>query len=158
MIRSYNDHAANERTFLAWVRTGLSCVALGIVIKKGSLIAAVIGGASSPALSGSMPDTLSDYGAAALVAAGVATVAAAAVRLVRTALRIDDQHTHVAGIVRLASALSGRGEDSEAVARVSASAGAAASGERNRLLRGVARINLRLAGGTDVSELPGTGT
>ena len=23
MIRSYSDHAANERTFLAWVRTGL---------------------------------------------------------------------------------------------------------------------------------------
>jgi hypothetical protein len=32
MIRSYNDHAANERTFLAWIRTGLSTVGLGLPI------------------------------------------------------------------------------------------------------------------------------
>jgi Domain of unknown function (DUF202) len=24
MIRSYTDHAANERTFLAWLRTGIA--------------------------------------------------------------------------------------------------------------------------------------
>ncbi|EFA80227.1 hypothetical protein PPL_07052 [Heterostelium album PN500] len=28
------DHLANERTFLAWLRTGLSCIALGVALAK----------------------------------------------------------------------------------------------------------------------------
>lgn len=34
MIKSYTDHAANERTFLAWIRTGLTIMALGFVIER----------------------------------------------------------------------------------------------------------------------------
>jgi uncharacterized membrane protein YidH (DUF202 family) len=34
MIEGYRDHAANERTFLAWVRTGIAVIALGFVIEK----------------------------------------------------------------------------------------------------------------------------
>lgn len=34
MIKSYSDHAANERTFLAWIRTGLTIMALGFVIER----------------------------------------------------------------------------------------------------------------------------
>ena len=105
MIRSFNDHAANERTFLAWVRTGLSAVALGIVVKKGSLLAVVTATASSPELSGSVPGFLDNYGEPALVGVGIAAMAGAAVRFVRTARRIDEQTVHSAGIVRLASAL-----------------------------------------------------
>jgi hypothetical protein len=52
MIRSYSDHAANERTFLAWARTGLSAVALGIIVEKGSLLALAISDTSSPMLAG----------------------------------------------------------------------------------------------------------
>jgi putative membrane protein len=29
MIRGYSDHAANERTFLAWVQTGIAIVVFG---------------------------------------------------------------------------------------------------------------------------------
>jgi putative membrane protein len=29
MITGYTDHAANERTFLAWVRTGIAVIAFG---------------------------------------------------------------------------------------------------------------------------------
>src|SRR5262249_22470962 len=141
MIRSYNDHAANERTFLAWVRTGLSSVALGIVVKKGSLIAVLFAGASSPVLSPSVPDYLSDYGAPALVGIGIAAIAAGAVRFVRTALRIDDQHTHVAGIVRLAAVLRRRWEDFGEMAR--GYAGATGDQQRNRPSGGGGRINLR---------------
>ena len=32
MIQGYADHAGNERTFLAWVRTGIAVIALGFVI------------------------------------------------------------------------------------------------------------------------------
>lgn len=34
MIPRYTDHAANERTFLAWVRTALAIVAFGGVLAK----------------------------------------------------------------------------------------------------------------------------
>lgn len=34
MIPRYTDHAANERTFLAWVRTALAIVAFGCVLAK----------------------------------------------------------------------------------------------------------------------------
>ena len=37
MIRGYSDHAANERTFLAWVRTGIAVIAFGFVIEKFNL-------------------------------------------------------------------------------------------------------------------------
>src|SRR6516225_455597 len=34
MIRRYSDHAANERTFLAWVRTAIAMMAFGFVIER----------------------------------------------------------------------------------------------------------------------------
>ncbi|AQS85550.1 MAG: DUF202 domain-containing protein [Acetobacter aceti] len=34
MIEHYTDHAANERTFLAWIRTALALVAFGCVLAK----------------------------------------------------------------------------------------------------------------------------
>jgi uncharacterized membrane protein YidH (DUF202 family) len=37
MIRGYSDHAANGRTFLAWVRTGIAVIAFGFVIEKFNL-------------------------------------------------------------------------------------------------------------------------
>ncbi|MEZ5447483.1 MAG: DUF202 domain-containing protein [Thiolinea sp.] len=30
MIKNYSDHAANERTFLAWVRTAIAVVGFGL--------------------------------------------------------------------------------------------------------------------------------
>lgn len=30
MIKNYNDHAANERTFLSWVRTAMAVVGFGL--------------------------------------------------------------------------------------------------------------------------------
>ena len=37
MIRDYADHAADERTFLAWLRTGIAVVAFGFLIENCSL-------------------------------------------------------------------------------------------------------------------------
>ena len=34
MIKRHSDHAANERTFLAWVRTAIAVMAFGFVIEK----------------------------------------------------------------------------------------------------------------------------
>jgi putative membrane protein len=34
MINRYSDHAANERTFLAWVRTAIAVMAFGFLVEK----------------------------------------------------------------------------------------------------------------------------
>src|SRR5258708_20258478 len=47
MIRGYSDHAANERTFLAWVRTGIAVIAFGFVIEKFNLFVLTMASASS---------------------------------------------------------------------------------------------------------------
>jgi putative membrane protein len=46
MIRDYADHAANERTFLAWLRTGMAVVAFGFVIEKFNLFVLTLAGAT----------------------------------------------------------------------------------------------------------------
>jgi putative membrane protein len=34
VINRYSDHAANERTFLAWVRTAIAVMAFGFLVEK----------------------------------------------------------------------------------------------------------------------------
>ena len=34
MIKNFGDHAANERTFLAWVRTAIAVMAFGFLVEK----------------------------------------------------------------------------------------------------------------------------
>ena len=48
MIRGYSDHAANKRTFLAWVHTGMAVIAFGFVVEKFNLFALAMASASSP--------------------------------------------------------------------------------------------------------------
>lgn len=91
MIRNFSDHAANERTFLAWVRTAIAVMAFGFLVAKFDLfleIAArtVAGGRQTVR----MPST--GFGGAAgivLILAGTLMVALAAVRFVRTGRAID---------------------------------------------------------------------
>jgi putative membrane protein len=34
VIKSFNDYAANERTFLAWVRTAIALMAFGFLLER----------------------------------------------------------------------------------------------------------------------------
>jgi putative membrane protein len=43
MIERYNDHAANERTFLAWVRTAIAIMAFGFLVEKFDLFLEIAG-------------------------------------------------------------------------------------------------------------------
>jgi putative membrane protein len=91
MIRNFSDHAANERTFLAWVRTAIAVMAFGFLVAKFNLflkIAAqsLAGGGHAVAVPGG------GFGGAAgivLILAGTAMVGVAAVRFVRTGRAID---------------------------------------------------------------------
>ena len=44
---SFTDHAANERTFLAWLRTAIAVVVFGFVVEKFNLFISAIGSTNS---------------------------------------------------------------------------------------------------------------
>jgi putative membrane protein len=44
MIERYSDHAANERTFLAWVRTAIAIMASGFLVQKFDLFLRIAAG------------------------------------------------------------------------------------------------------------------
>ena len=46
MIHRYTDHSANERTYLAWVRTAISIMAFGFLIEKFELFLSTLGHAA----------------------------------------------------------------------------------------------------------------
>ena len=105
MIRGYSDHAANERTFLAWVRTGIAVIAFGFVIEKFNLFVLTMANANSLEAGRRLrPERLSGplgrYDGLALILVGIALVVVAATRFVRTGQLLDDQETHSAGSVR----------------------------------------------------------
>ena len=91
MIRNYSDHAANERTFLAWVRTAIAVMAFGFLVERFDLFLQV----AAPSLAGrrlSLPgEKFGNAAGLALIAAGTAIVAVAGARFLRTAKAVDSE-------------------------------------------------------------------
>jgi putative membrane protein len=89
MIRNFRDHAANERTFLAWVRTAIAVMAFGFIVEKFDLFLEL----ASPSLAGrtlSLPgQRFGNIAGLALIVLGTAMVAVAASRFLMTAKIID---------------------------------------------------------------------
>jgi putative membrane protein len=110
MIERYSDHAANERTFLAWVRTGIAVIAFGFVVEKFNLFVKTlaevnksddVGHLRATQLSGSF----SHYDGLVLILIGIVIITVALVRFIRTSRLIDDQKTHAVGGARSEIAL-----------------------------------------------------
>jgi putative membrane protein len=90
MIRSYTDHAANERTFLAWVRTGITVMALGFVIERLDLFLASLRLAAQDQ-PGAIPDEAEIHGLSVmLVAFGIVLIVGSSYRFVDVNKAIDD--------------------------------------------------------------------
>lgn len=88
-IRNYKRHAANERTFLAWVRTAIAVSAFGFLIERFDLFLEF---ASRAAGNPGLQFRRSELGIIAglvLIIAGVVMVVFATLRFVRTARQID---------------------------------------------------------------------
>jgi putative membrane protein len=104
MIRGYGDHAANERTFLAWVRTGIAVIAFGFVIEKFNLFVLTVASATSAEAAHRLLERLQGpfgrYDGHALILAGLALIVVATARFVRTGRLLDDPETHSADNVR----------------------------------------------------------
>ena len=91
MIKSFNDYAANERTFLAWVRTAIALMAFGFLLERFDLflqMAAITMGDKAPHIA----DAGFGRGAGlGLLVAGVAITVIAAIRFVKNAQDIASE-------------------------------------------------------------------
>jgi putative membrane protein len=89
MIKNFGDHSANERTFLACVRTAIAVMAFGFLVEKFDLFLEV----AAPSLAGrtlSLPgQKFGNIGGLALIVLGTAMIAIAAIRFLTTAKTID---------------------------------------------------------------------
>jgi putative membrane protein len=97
MIKRYGDHAANERTFLAWVRTAIATMAFGFLVERFDLFIrfALREGGDKVAAA----RNTADWAGLTLVLMGVAMVLIAALRFLRTAKQIDaDDETPGPGV------------------------------------------------------------
>jgi putative membrane protein len=105
MIKNFTDHAANERTFLAWVRTAIAVMAFGFIVEKFDLFLEV----AAPSLAGrtlSIPgQKFGNIAGLALIVLGTAMVAIAAVRFLLTAKNIDSNEDQSASGPRIDVAL-----------------------------------------------------
>lgn len=103
MIPGYSDHAANERTFLAWVRTGIAVIAFGFVIEKFNLFVLTVASSTSTEAAQRLLERLQGpfgrYDSHALIFGGLGLIVVATVRFVRTGRLLDPQ-AHSADSVR----------------------------------------------------------
>jgi putative membrane protein len=88
-IKNFSDHAANERTFLAWIRTAISIMAFGFLVERFDLFLETV----APSLSGRVLSPIGqrfgNVAGLALIVAGTAMAALAIARFIRTAKAID---------------------------------------------------------------------
>ncbi|CAJ0861606.1 hypothetical protein AMST5_01410 [freshwater sediment metagenome] len=97
MIPDYANNAANERTFLAWIRTGVAVIALGFVIERFNLfLLALAAGAGESDLIRlhRLASPAGRYGGIALVWAGVTLILVATARFLQTARLLEDARQH----------------------------------------------------------------
>jgi putative membrane protein len=97
-IRNFREHAANERTFLAWIRTAIAIMAFGFLVERFDLFLETI----APSLSGRalspLGHKLGNIAGLALITAGTAMVALAMIRFFKDAKAIDsDEETKLTG-------------------------------------------------------------
>jgi putative membrane protein len=104
MIPGYSDHAANERTFLAWVRTGIAVIAFGFVIEKFNLFVLTVASSTSTEAAQRLLERLQGpfgrYDGHALIFGGLGLIIVATVRFVRTGRLLDNPQAHSADSVR----------------------------------------------------------
>jgi putative membrane protein len=107
MIQRYSDHAANERTFLAWVRTAIAVMAFGFLVEKFDLFLEIAGQTlARRALSGG-GQFVGNVAGLILIALGAAMIMLALMRFRRTAIEIDSANTPSGSGQRLDVALAG---------------------------------------------------
>jgi putative membrane protein len=91
MIKRYTDHAANERTFLAWVRTAIAVMAFGFVIEKFDLFLRYAAPPAAQAQIAPHGGAIANAAGLAFVALGIAMIGLSTIRFVKTAKAIESE-------------------------------------------------------------------
>ncbi len=91
MIEHFRDYAANERTYLAWVRTGITVMALGFIVAKFELfLIAMRGQMGASAVQASSCPIRHELASLAFIGLGIAMIVVATIRYFITKKRIDE--------------------------------------------------------------------
>lgn len=89
MIKNFADHSANERTYLAWIRTAIAVMAFGFLIEKFNLFLVYLG----MSVSKMQPSLITNHDGQllglALILLGLAMIVIATARFVLTERQID---------------------------------------------------------------------
>jgi putative membrane protein len=91
MIKRYSDHAANERTFLAWVRTAIAVMAFGFVIERFDLFLQVAVPQLAERQISPHGQTFANLAGLAFIGIGVAMIVLAGLRFAKTAKDIESE-------------------------------------------------------------------
>ena len=91
MIKRYSDHAANERTFLAWVRTAIAVMAFGFLIERFDLFLKFAAPQMAQQQTAPHGQIVRQCGRLAFIAIGVAMIVMAGFRFVKTAKDIESE-------------------------------------------------------------------
>lgn len=107
MIPHFTDHAANERTYLAWVRTAIAVMAFGFLLERFNLFLAYTAAASTHTEL-VLHVRASELLGLALIALGAGVTLLATLRYQRNRRLIDDPDTYGyagAGVQRVLTGL-----------------------------------------------------
>src|SRR6516225_3903457 len=91
MIKRYSDHAANERTFLAWVRTAIAVMAFGFIIERFDLFVRVAAPQLAQRQLGTHGEGFANWAGLIFIIIGISSIAVAWLRFSRTARDIDSE-------------------------------------------------------------------
>ena len=93
MIQRYSDHAANERTFLAWIRTAIAVMAFGFLVERFDLFLQIAGQTQARKALTPTGQLVGNVAGLILIALGAITIVLATWRFRRTAAAIDSADT-----------------------------------------------------------------
>ena len=89
MIKRYSDHAANERTFLAWVRTAIAVMAFGFLIERFDLFLRYIAPQGAERTLAPHGQAFANWAGIAFIVLGVTMIVLAGVRFAKAAKDIE---------------------------------------------------------------------
>ena len=92
MITRYSDHAANERTFLAWVRTAIAMMAFGFVIERFDLFLRYAAPLAAQQKIAPHGGAYANAAGLAFIVLGIAIIVIAGWRFAQTAKDIDSDN------------------------------------------------------------------
>ena len=93
MIERYSDHAANERTFLAWIRTAIAVMAFGFLVERFDLFLQIAGQSLARKALSPTGQLIGNVAGLILIALGAIIIVLSIWRFRRTAIAIDSPDT-----------------------------------------------------------------